>query len=217
MTSTDRVLQPPVTVAPRSETYRPRHAAPADDRPPARDTDTDSDTDAGTDSRADVEAGRPLDALDPDWRVLPSIPAGRNGSAIDHLAIGPAGVFTIDIKHHPDAAVWVCGDLVKVDRKNERYVRNSRLEAQRMAKLLSTRARFDVDVRGLVAVLGARARFTVKEQPADGMVTVLTHATLAAHLRSLPVVLGPASIARIDEAARDLATWQPQTVEWAHF
>lgn len=205
MTSTDRIEQPPVTVADRSETYQPRHAAPADDRPQAWDIDTSA------------EVAQPLHALDPDWQVLHSIPAGKNGSTIDHLAIGPAGVFTIDVADHPNAAVWVCGDMFKVDRKNQRYVRNSRLEAQRMAKLLSARARFDVDVHGLVAVVGARGGFTVKEQPADGTVTVLTRATLAAHLRSLPVVLGTASIARIHEAARDLANWKPKTVEWADF
>jgi hypothetical protein len=198
MTSTEPIEQAP---------YVPRHARPSDDEPAPVAT-------AGEES--DPRTPAPL-ALDPEWVVLQAIPAGKCGSAVDHLAIGPGGVVAIDIKDHPDTAVWVCGDTFKVDRRSQRYVRNSRLEAQRIAKLLSERALFDVDVHGLLAVRGAERGFTVKEQPADGTVTVLTYAALAAHLRSLPVVLGPASIARIHAVAEGLATWRPKTVEWSEF
>ncbi len=47
---------------------------------------------------------------DPRWRVLHAIPVGERGSDIDHLAIGPAGVFTINAKYHAGAKIWVGGD-----------------------------------------------------------------------------------------------------------
>ncbi len=47
---------------------------------------------------------------DPRWRFIHAIPVGGRGSDIDHLAIGPGGLFTLNTKHHPGAKVWVGGD-----------------------------------------------------------------------------------------------------------
>ena len=38
---------------------------------------------------------------DPRWRFLHAIPVGDRGSDIDHLLIGPGGVFTVNAKNHP--------------------------------------------------------------------------------------------------------------------
>jgi hypothetical protein len=48
------------------------------------------------------------------WRVLHSIPLA-NKVEIDHLLIGPGGVFTVNTKHHYKRAVWIGDDSVKVD------------------------------------------------------------------------------------------------------
>lgn len=164
---------------------------------------------------AEIAVARLLSALGAEWPVLHAVPVGANGSDIDHVVIGPAGVFTINTKHHPDAAVWVRADTFKVNGQNQHYVRNSRHEAQRAARLLSNRAQFEVDVRALIVVVGATGGFTVKEQPKDGSVTVLTHKSVESHLRLLPAVLDTPSVLSIFEVARHLATWQPSIVEWA--
>jgi hypothetical protein len=174
---------------------------------------------AKTDERAhrigadgEVEVARRLARLGPDWRVLHAVPVGERGSDIDHVVIGPGGVFTINAKHHPQATVWVGGETVKVNGYNQPYVRNSRFEAQRAAKLLTAAAGFDVEVHGIVAIMGAHRGLTVKEQPRDGAVTVVARKQVDAQLRSLPTVLGAPSIERIYEVARHLATWHPKTV-----
>jgi hypothetical protein len=158
------------------------------------------------------EVARRLARLGPGWCVLHAVPVGDRDSDIDHVVIGPGGVFTINAKHHPHANVWVRGDTVKVNGTNQPYVRNSRHEARRAAKLLSAAAGFDVEVRGVVAVIGAHRGFTVKEQPRDGAVAVVARRELDRYLGGLVPVLGPASIARIYEVARHLSTWQPATV-----
>jgi hypothetical protein len=57
--------------------------------------------------------------------VLSSI-VKRSGADIDHLVIGPPGVFTINTKHHRDARIWVGGNMVKVNNfKQPDYLRNS--------------------------------------------------------------------------------------------
>jgi hypothetical protein len=166
---------------------------------------------------AEDEVGRRISGLGPEWRVLHAVPVGHRGSDIDHVVIGPAGVFTLNTKHHPDASIWIRGDNFKVNGQNQRYVRNSRHEAQRAAKLLSAKALFDVDVTALIVVMGARGGFTVKEQPRDGRVVVVTRKAVAAHLQALPPQLGIPLIERIFEVARHLATWQPTTVAWQDF
>lgn len=168
----------------------------------------------GADGEAKI--ARHLDWLPAGWCRLFAIPIGENGSDIDALLIGPGGVFTVNAKHHPQASVWVRGDTVKVNGTTQCYVRNSRHEAGRAARLLSTAARFDVEVRGIVAFTGHRA-FRIKEQPADGVVTVLEAGDLAAHLSAVPTVLGAPSTNRIYEVARHLATWQPKTVRRDEF
>ena len=52
---------------------------------------------------------------DPRWRFLHAIPVGDRGSDIDHLVIGPGGIFTVNAKHHPGAKIWVGGDTFMVN------------------------------------------------------------------------------------------------------
>lgn len=166
---------------------------------------------------AEEEVGRRLNRLGPAWRTLHALPIGDRGSDIDHVVIGPPGVFTINTKHHPDASVWIAGNTFKVNGYNQPYIHNSRHEARRAARLLSDRAGFDVEVHGLIAVMGATRGFTVKHQPRDGLVWVVTRKGLVDYLLSLPPVLGEPSVTRIYDIARHLATWQPTTVGWAEF
>jgi hypothetical protein len=164
---------------------------------------------------AEAEVARRLQHLGANWRLLHAVPVGENGSDIDHLVIGPAGVFTVNTKHHPDANAWVRGDTFKVNGHHQPYVRNSRFEAARAARLLTASAGFDVEVRAIITVMGVSGGFTVVEQPRDGAVVVVTRKQLVAHLRGLPEALGPASVTRIFDVARHLATWQPKRVGWS--
>ena len=62
--------------------------------------------------------GAQLDKLirkDPRWKALHAIEVGDKGSDIDHLVIGPGGVFTLNTKHHPKAKIWVGGNTFMVN------------------------------------------------------------------------------------------------------
>src|SRR6185312_13324595 len=73
--------------------------------------------------------------LGPAWRSIHSVPVGEQGADIDHIVIGPAGVFTINAKNHPNASVWVGADTFLVNGTRTWYVRNSRHEAARASRL----------------------------------------------------------------------------------
>jgi hypothetical protein len=107
----------------------------------------------------------------------------------------------------------VRGDKFKVNAVNQHYVRNSRHESARAAKLLSAAAGFDVEVHGLIAVLGAH-RVAVVEQPRDRVCVISGH-DLARFIAGFPPALGAPSIARIYDVARHLSTWQPKTARRA--
>jgi Nuclease-related domain len=158
---------------------------------------------------ADAEAAvaTRLGRLSLDWHILHAVPVGGRGADIDHVAIGPGGVFTLNTKNHPDGRVWVRGDTVKVDGHNQPYVRTSRHEATRAARLLSAAAGFDVEVRAVLVVAGARRGFTVKEQPDD--VAVVAAKRVTDYLLNLPPVLGVPSVERIFTVARRESTWRP--------
>jgi hypothetical protein len=84
------------------------------------------------------------------WHVLHAVPVGERGSDIDHVLVGPGGVYTINTKNHPGGRVWVGRNSVRVNGHPVPYLRNSRHEAVRAARLLSSRLSLNVPVRPAV-------------------------------------------------------------------
>lgn len=150
-----------------------------------------------------------LRRLGPAWRSIHSVPVGEQGADIDHVVIGPAGVFTVNAKHHPNASVWVGSDTFLVNGTRTWYVRNSRHEAARAGRLLSAASGQPIQVRGIIAVVGAHRGLTIKEQPRDGAVQVVARKAIADYLRGLPAVLDPATITALHTLACRSTTWRP--------
>jgi hypothetical protein len=144
---------------------------------------------------------------DPRWHVLHAIRVGTAGADIDHLVIGPGGVFTLNAKHHPRAAVWIGGDTFLVNGQRQPYVRNSRHEAKRAARLLRAASGIGLDVRGVVVPVNAGS-LTIKAAPTD--VAVVPTKQLTPWLRSRSQVLGEEAVRAITDAARRSTTWQSQ-------
>lgn len=145
-----------------------------------------------------------LKASDSRWHYVSSIAATAQGFVIDHLVIGPGGVFSIHTTRHRKARVRVSGDAVTVNGVRRPYVRHSRLQAQRASDLLSSATRIRIRVRGVVVPVGA-ADFSVKRQPQN--VDVVDPQTLVDFLRSQPPYLDGDTIARIVGYARLSSTW----------
>ncbi|MGY1722746.1 nuclease-related domain-containing protein [Blastococcus sp. SYSU DS0533] len=138
------------------------------------------------------------------WRCLHAIPVGRRGSDIDHLVIGPGGVFSINAKNHPGARLWVGGDTFMVNGVRQPYVRNSRHEAERATRLLSDAVGHPIAVRGVVVPVGAHS-LSIKRLPAD--VAVVPRRQLRRWLSSLPQALPDVIVESLYERARRSTTW----------
>lgn len=159
-------------------------------------------------ARDEEKAGACLERLSDEWRVLHAVPVGDRDADIDHLVVGPGGVFTINAKHHPDANVWVAGNTFMVNGRRQPYVRNARHEARRASRALSAATEQRIEVTGVIAVVGAAGGFTVREQPAD--VRVEARKRLDRWLLAQPVQLTDADVERAHHAARRSDTWQPR-------
>lgn len=142
---------------------------------------------------------------DPRWRFLHAVPVGSRGSDIDHIIIGPGGVFTANAKHHPGAKIWVGGNAFMVNGAKQPYVRNARHEAQRAAKILTEACGFPVHVEGLIVTVNA-SDVVVKTQP-EG-VSVTPRMQVARWLLRHGDILGPERIDAIFDVARRSTTWR---------
>ena len=119
----------------------------------------------------------------------------------------PPWVFTLNAKNHPGAKIWIGGDTFMVNGQRQPYVRNSRFEARRAAKLRSAATGAPVVAVGVIVPVGA-ADIRVKELPAD--VKVVNRTRLVGWLESMPPALPPERIDALFNAARRATTWQPR-------
>jgi hypothetical protein len=143
---------------------------------------------------------------DPRWRSLHAIPVGARGADIDHLVIGPGGVFTLNTKHHPGAKIWVGGDTFLVDGHRQPYIRNSRHESARAAKLLTSACGFPVHVEGVIVMVNADD-ILVKKAPAG--VHVVPRMQVARWLGRHGPIHSESVLEEIFDAARRSTTWRP--------
>lgn len=140
------------------------------------------------------------------WTVLSSI-VKRSGADIDHLVIGPPGVFTINTKHHRDARLWVGENMVKVNNgRKPHYLRNSRHEAASAAKILREAVGFEVTVRPVLAFVGA-ASINARDSRGDVLITAGEEIDRALR-RERTVVYSIHELERIFAVARRAEIWR---------
>ena len=140
--------------------------------------------------------------------MLHSVRVGAGGADVDHLVIGPGGVFTVNTKHHRGQRVHVAGagaggGAVYVGGTFQPYLARARAEGDRVSSRLAARLGRDVPVRPVIAVVGARLTF--KAAPTD--VQVLGAAHLVDWLSSQPELLDPAAVEALFAVSRDADTW----------
>lgn len=155
----------------------------------------------------ELEVGRELARLDPSagWTVLHAVPVGRRESDIDHVVIGPAGVFTINTKHHAGKRVSVGRNEVFVSGRNGHYVKNSAFEANRASDLLTAAAGLDVVAQPVLVFVDAREIAGKREV---GGVQIVDASRLVRWLTKQPTSWDSNAAARVARAAEHGGTWR---------
>ena len=141
---------------------------------------------------------------DEGWQVVHDVPLGRQGSLVEHLLIGPAGIFTVAERRHPGQRIVVEGRTLVVDGRSMSYLRDARLEATRVQGALLAAACAAVTVRGVVVVHGDLEVRTVQPQH-DAF--AIARQDVQTVFRAMPERLDPARITAIAHVARQRATW----------
>ncbi|MFJ8430320.1 nuclease-related domain-containing protein [Kitasatospora sp. NPDC094019] len=136
------------------------------------------------------------------WYVLHAVPL-PSGADIDHVVIGPPGVFTVNTKHHPNATVWVGDKRLTVNRNSYPYIEKSLLEGSRTAELLRRWCGLAVPVHPVIAVVGTR---TLTHSGSPG-VDVVDGSRIADTLGSRPPILEPHRAAALFDIARRRSVW----------
>ena len=171
-------------------------------------------------AKAELAVVESLAALGSEWTVLHSVPvpvaeAGVEHRTtvdhlvIDHLVIGPAGIFTLSVESHAGQSLWVgertfiadgeCLDHLAVADEASRAV--SRLLT---AALVASGVTLDAVTTPCVLV-DSPATLEVQQRP--GRVHVVTARTFASWLIGLPRLVSPAVVEDLVAVAASTATW----------
>lgn len=150
--------------------------------------------------------GRILTGLGPDWRVLHAVPHGDGDADIDHLVIGPPGVFTISTENHFGRHIWVGGDVLLVDGRRSSSLSTAEHEAHDASRALTRATGAPVVAGAIVVVVGPRR---IRRGDTPPPVDVVAARRLLRHLRELPAALRPDLVASVARAGEEWTTWRP--------
>jgi hypothetical protein len=157
----------------------------------------------------EIVVAEKLERLGEDWRVINAVPVGAAGSDIDHVVVGPAGVFTINTKAHANKKVWAAGRALRINGFKQDYVRNSQHEAARASKLLTTAVGREIVVTPLIVMVGiSELNYGLTRPEVD----VVTSRGIARNLRRRRRVLTPDEVTEIANVASRRGTWHRDAV-----
>lgn len=154
-------------------------------------------------AEGEEEVAYQLRKLGEGWRVLHSVPVGAGDTDIDHVVIGPPGVFTLNTKNHLGGRVTVYAKAIYVNGKYRPYITKSRAEGKRASRLLSAACGFGVDARPLIVIVANDLR--IKNLPDD--VDVVGRRVVSRWLANGPPKLSQDEVEAIYAVARRRSTW----------
>jgi len=152
--------------------------------------------------------GQELGLLPASWRVLHAVPAGQKGADIDHLLIGPGGVFVLNTKHHAGKTVRVGSHVVWINGFQQAgYQRELLKRSAQVAAAIKDVDVPDIPVLPLLVFVGARQVTLAGDQT----VASVQLSGLVRYLISLPMILDEGCVAGITAVAEQPTTWGAST------
>ncbi len=160
---------------------------------------------------AELLVGTVLDNLGPEWDVLHVVPVDDSAHEIDHLVIGPAGIFCFVTRNFAEQKVEVYHDslLVGGARRNDMAV--ARELAANATSLLSAAIARPITVHP-VLVLVDPAKLVVQEQPFR--LTVVSSRNVVRWLTRHERTLVGTEVAFVSDIADRIDTWR--STAYAH-
>lgn len=154
------------------------------------------------------DVARALDALGPEYTVLHAVPVGKRSTDIDHVVVGPTGVFSINTKNHGGQRVWVGGRTFTVAGQRTPHVHRAVAEGERATALLSAAAGGPILVQPVLVVAAASLRFG-DTPPA---VVTLEPGQVRGWITGLPRVHSDEAVRYLAMLAEERRTWHVDAV-----
>lgn len=159
-------------------------------------------------AQGEIIVGKTLTLLPSNWRVFHALPVGTSGADIDHLVLGPGGIFTINTKHHRGKKIWVAGSSFLVNGRKQAYIRNAQFEAARVTRTLRAFLPQIPPVHPLITLVRPSS-ITIKKKPDE--VTVVNARELCRWLLSRPVSLAEHDLIALEAIIDSPLTWPVPT------
>jgi hypothetical protein len=74
---------------------------------------------------------------------------------VEHVVIGPGGVFLLRVEHRLAANVWVSEQAMTINGRTTNHLSEARFEARRAGRRLTKLCGFDVTVQSVLVLIGA--------------------------------------------------------------
>ena len=156
----------------------------------------------------EAEVGAALETLGDAWITIHSLPVVAGGADIDHLVVGPTGVYIVTTRNHSRQTVWASQRTLMVGGIRFPDIRNMEYEMGRVERLLKAATGRSIEVSGILAVVSPKS-LTVRQKHRD--VEVLASDQIAPWLQMRRRVFAPDDVREIAVAAARPATWAPDS------
>jgi Nuclease-related domain len=152
----------------------------------------------------EIEVGMILDTLGAEWVVLHALPKDVGSSEINHLVIGPGGVFAVATKNHSGLNVWASERTFMAEGIRYPYIRNLEYEIGAAEQMLSTAAGHEIKISGILAVVTPKS-LEVPDEHRD--VAIVSASDVVHWLGSRPRIFSATDVRSISAAASLASTW----------
>jgi hypothetical protein len=147
-----------------------------------------------------------LDQLSDDWTVLNSVPLGSGESELDHIVIGPGGVFVLATRNYRGRKVRAGGNILAVDGHKTDEIRALRYAERRATDVLRQALGAHVPISPVIVVADCASLTIEAKAPA---VPVLNLDRIPRWFHNRDRVLSATAVTRIVEVAQRDSTWNP--------
>jgi len=154
----------------------------------------------------EIAVGEMLAALGPEWFVRHAVPIGAGTKDVDHLVIGPGGVFAINTKHHAGASIWIGDHVIRVNQANTGHLRDAIRDSGDVARRLAAKTKFSVPATPVLAMFDPGSIKDGREG-VTRPVAVLDARLLVTWLLNRPRQFSDTELSLIRFAAEEPETW----------
>jgi hypothetical protein len=156
-------------------------------------------------AEGEVAVGQMLAQLGPLWDVLHVVPVDDLNGRIDHLVIGPAGVFAIFTANYPTQEVRVNGEAMSIGTRAVDDLQTIRRLSETAAERMSNAAGRTVTVESVLIVIDP-TRLSLRNAP-DG-IQIVSSSQLLQLLGNAERSLAGSEVAYLSDVADRESTWE---------